>query len=376
MSKNPLPDNTGGSTKMEPSTAELDNLLQIIVLASDLRAGEGKAGKYVEDALYTKLDYAAISGIEDFFEMESEDIKERLIELIYSHFSAGEIATYEGGTSTERQVLLKQAKSKIDSNPLEKKAFSLSVAATRGIKKCLDNFEENSGFGDLDEFGTLLLEAVSDLNKLRVTHDVIPLLQRGLYASEVRSALEFWKNNCNDPAVCRAEGAWQKELTARISVLQRALGGKAILLNTQAHVGSEGLDGKGDRITDFLFQHSDTRNIVIVEIKTPETPLLGISYRNTYALSEDLSGTVSQVLLQRHEAMTNFYSKRVKSEVDFNVAAPRCVIIAGRLDKEINGDKLKLAAFEMQRQAIESNVRIITFDELYKDFSSFHLLDD
>lgn len=376
MSTIPASGNTSGESRPELSDEELDELLQVIILASDLRAGEGKSGKHVEDALYAKLDYAALLGINDFLETEAEDIKEKFRELIYSRLTTNEIAAYESGAPAERRRLLEQAKENIDSAPADLKNFSLLLVAAKSVKKCLDSFQENSGFGDFDDFGALLLAAVSDLNKLRVTHDVIPLLQRGLYASEVRKALEFWRQNCDSPTISRDEGAWQRELTNRIAVLQRTLGGKAVLLNAQAHVGSEGLDGKGDRITDFLFQHSDTRNIFIVEIKTPETPLLGTSYRNTYPLSEQLSGTVSQVLLQRHEAMTNYYTKRVKSDIDFNVAAPRCVVIVGRLDKEISDDKIKLAAFEMQRQAIESNVRVVTFDELYKDFSSFHLLDD
>lgn len=376
-----MPTNTGINSTNNTSESgitdeDLENLLHVVMMATDLRSGAGKTNKQLEDALYTKLSFSPIAGMSDFFEQETTEVREQLTASITSHLSADEVDIVEGRVPGDRKILIEKARTAINADPSKKKVVDLLLEAARSLKKCIEFYEENSGDGDLEEFGALLLEAVSDIAKVRVFHDVIPLLQRGLYATEVRQALEFWKNNSDDPKVNGKEGAWQKELTDRIAVLQRALGGKAVLLNDQAHVGSEGFDGKGDRITDFLFQHSDTRNIFLVEIKTPETPLIGIHYRNTYALSEELSGTISQVLLQRHEAMTNYYMKYKKSKVEFNVAAPRCIVIAGRLDKEINNDEFKLAAFEMQRQAVESNVRIITFDELYKDFSSFHLIDD
>jgi hypothetical protein len=110
MSKTPLPDSTDSFIKPELNDEELDDLLLVITLESDLRAVEGKSGKHVEDTLYSKLNYAPVLGIKDFFETEAEDVKEQLTTLIYSHLSADEIAAYESGNGAHRRFLLEQAK--------------------------------------------------------------------------------------------------------------------------------------------------------------------------------------------------------------------------------------------------------------------------
>lgn len=355
---------------------ELIKILQLVQLSSDLREGVGKTGEELEMALHSKLSFPVVGSIENYLEDEGAEIRDQLTAFVTSHLDPADLAIWHTRGSGGRSDLVMKAKTAINTDPKTKRIVDLLLTAATSIRKCIEFYNLNSAYGDLDDFGNLLLDAAGDINRVRVIHDVIPLLERGLHAKEVRETLDFWEKNRDDPSVNKIEGNWQKELTARTGVLRRALGGKVVLLNSQAHVGSEGLDGKGDRITDFLLQNSETRNIFLVEIKTPETPLLGGLYRNTYGFSEELSGTVSQVLVQRHEAMTNFFMKHHKSGVDFNVAAPRCIVIAGRLDKEIRDDKVKQAAFEMQRQAIEANVRVITFDELYSDFSSFHLIDD
>jgi hypothetical protein len=84
-----------------------------------------------------------------------------------------------------------------------------------------------------------------------------------------------------------------------------------------------------------------------------------------------MSGAISQVLNQRNELIMNFYSKRFSSNEIFEVFSPRCFIVAGNL-KSLCGDRNKLKAFEVQRQAIAAHVTIVTFDELYHQFSTFN----
>ncbi|WP_126880667.1 Shedu anti-phage system protein SduA domain-containing protein, partial [Aeromonas dhakensis] len=155
-------------------------------------------------------------------------------------------------------------------------------------------------------------------------------------------------------------------------LLEHLLGGSISLCYREFGVGSTDISGKGNRRTDFALLHSLSRNINLVEIKTPGTALLSNRrYRGTFGISNDLSGTIAQVLIQKSELMKNFYSKKYNDEVDFEVFAPRCYIICGLLS-DLNDDKDKLRAFEIHRDAVSSHVKIITFDELYRNFLDFN----
>jgi len=360
--------------QVEISDERFAELLDVVVLADDLRQGIGKPIELILEALYIKLDYAPVAGIEDFLDLLKEELNEKLQALLQSVLDVTEVETLRDTSDPGQQAVKEKFARVVAATPKTKQLFTCIGKAKRSLGKFLEIFTASQD-DEKEELAELLLGVISDFNKLRVTHDVVPLMERGLYASQVKQARDFWIRNFDDEVVSGDESAWQKELGQRIEVLQRALGGKVVLLHAQAHVGTDGLDGKGDRITDFLLNHADTRNVFFVEIKTPQTALLGNKYRSTFPLSSELSGAISQVLLQRNDLMTNYFMKSKKSEVDFSVAAPRCIIIAGRIDKELGTDKAKHAAFEMQRQAVEPAVRLIAFDELYEDFATFHQLD-
>lgn len=114
-----------------------------------------------------------------------------------------------------------------------------------------------------------------------------------------------------------------------------------------------------------------TNNVSLVEIKAPDTKLLGSKYRGTYPLSKDVSGAISQILIQRSELMKNFFQKSSCSPMVFEVFSPRCFLLVGDLEN-LGGDPAKIKAFEVQRQAVASHVNIVTFDELYQQFSTFN----
>lgn len=354
--------------------AQFDEILEIVALSGDLRSGVGKSTSHINEALYTKLAYTAVTGMDALLEELAEELQVGIRLFVGSALEGSAADEFVSDNSKSRKELTKQALLKIQSEPEKERVLIRLMAAFRSIKEYIEEASESPQNDDVYEFAEQLLSWITEINWLRVAPDILPLVQLGLYATEVRQALDFWNLNRDDPAASRDENVWQKELSKHLEVLQRALGGRVVLLHPQAHVGVDGIDGKGDRITDFLLNHQDTRNVFLVEIKTPSTDLLGKEYRKTYPLSSELSGAVGQVLLQRHDLMTNFYSKAHNAKSKFNVAAPRCIVIAGCLGKELENDENKRLAFEMQRQAVEPAVRIIGFDELYHDFASFHLL--
>jgi hypothetical protein len=153
------------------------------------------------------------------------------------------------------------------------------------------------------------------------------------------------------------ESFWQKLLKLNPFILSMLFGYPIVLVLDQAHVGGQTLDGKGDTIVDFLLRNESTNSLAIVEIKTPDTALVGGEFRaGRYKPSADLNGAVIQVVDQRYELLIN-YKDRAK-EVG-KAHAVDCVVVAGRKP----ADAERLASFEMYRSSLK-DVRIYTFDEV------------
>lgn len=106
-----------------------------------------------------------------------------------------------------------------------------------------------------------------------------------------------------------------------------------------------------------------TRNAALVEIKTPSTPLLGRKYRNIYNVSEDLGGSVMQVLTYRSSLQREFLGLASAIPKRLEAFEPRCVVIVGNTS-EVRADPNKLASLELYRGSCPT-VAIITFDELF-----------
>jgi hypothetical protein len=90
---------------------------------------------------------------------------------------------------------------------------------------------------------------------------------------------------------------------------QAAVPDQIIKIGEKCYLGGKGIDNSGGNISDYLFATASTRNIVIIEIKTPRTPLIGKRYRaNAYAISEELSGAIVQTLSYRDELLKSYYN--------------------------------------------------------------------
>ena len=112
-----------------------------------------------------------------------------------------------------------------------------------------------------------------------------------------------------------------------------------------------------------------SENILLIEIKTPESRLLGSSYRETvYSIHNDLTGSIIQVSTQRDSLIKDytalFYKEIVNNQRGFQALHPHCLVIAGNLDKEIGDDSIKRNSFELFRNGLK-DVQVITYDELF-----------
>lgn len=335
---------------------EIEKILALVQLSENLTDATNKNIDEIAELVYLKFDM-------DFdymdFASQIDEIKNELTGNVK------ELKEKYGGNPYD----INKMKNELDRN----KELLLHLKNMLKTKKIIDELKTNFDFEDENlEFASKVANLIPGVISMRARKDIIPLIHRGVYSEDIKNALTFWRENELSERG-KLESTWQQELTQRKAILERVIGGRVSLLHTQAHVGSDGLNGKGDKITDYMFHHTDTRNVTLVEIKTPHTILLGKTYRNTYALSEDLSGTVAQVLTQRVELTKHFFSKAHTSTAPFEFNAPKCYIVVGNIRNELGTDEQKIRAFEMHRQAVSSAVTIITFDELYDQFAKFNV---
>lgn len=247
---------------------------------------------------------------------------------------------------------------------------SVGRVAIKSISELIEYIEEYEPDCDAKEFADLVTEVMSNINDFYISTRILPMLQRGIYSTGISKLIESRDHDFLEKR--DDESFWQHKFESNKKTLEHLLGSNIDLCCGEFSVGSTDTSGKGNRRTDFALLHSLSRNISLVEIKTPGTVLLSKKkYRGTFGLSNDLSGTIAQVLIQKSELMKNYYSKRHNSAFDFEVSAPRCYIICGLLS-DISDDKDKLRAFEIHRDVVSSHVKIITFDELYHGFLDFN----
>ena len=135
------------------------------------------------------------------------------------------------------------------------------------------------------------------------------------------------------------------------------------IFSSKAYYGGKNIFNEQGNLGDLLYRNQITNNVVIVEIKTPMTAIIGSKYRNnTYLISDELSGGINQLLTSRDSLRKEYYSIAVKSHQAFEVLEPKCLLIIGKLSVL---DSEQIPSFEMFRNTL-SNITVITFDELLK----------
>ena len=164
-----------------------------------------------------------------------------------------------------------------------------------------------------------------------------------------------------------SELQWQKLLEANPFILDMAFNVPVLLVQGQAHVGGKVLNGSGEKIADFLFTNKLTDSIAVLEIKTPDTELVGKrEYRGgVYTASGELVGAVAQVLDQIDKLRSDIYRLQSQNRaVPLETYGLRGMILAGIIPE---GPRKR--AFELYRASL-AGVAIITFDELLSKLKS------
>jgi len=140
---------------------------------------------------------------------------------------------------------------------------------------------------------------------LELAPDKLRKLNVAVGLQSLKTALANWRQNAN----FSDENLWQDTLTDHSFVLEQVFSWPTTIVKGKAYIGGKTITNTGGNIVDFLVQNRLTQNAALIEIKTPATPLLGRRYRNgIYNLSEDLSGTVMQILNYKHTLQQQYIS--------------------------------------------------------------------
>jgi hypothetical protein len=165
---------------------------------------------------------------------------------------------------------------------------------------------------------------------------------------------------------------WQRLLDENPFILSLVFGYPIVQLASQGTVGGWHLKG-GAKIADYVVKNQLTHAIALVELKTPDTPLLAREYRKgVLDVSPKLSGAVMQILDQRLKLQKSLSlikdeeeDEKVRSAEIYGIDI---ILIAGRTPTE----KKAIKSFELFRGSLK-DVRIFTFDELLQKMKT--LLD-
>ena len=290
---------------------------------SDIRVGDS-----LKLSLRTDATFNLYKGLRDMYELKQE------------------IGTTELGVSRYRRV------------------DSALAAITRKLKEDPSAISLLSTEVNFDFVKTLLRalstsESVEKLKEILESVDVENLNNISTCAriAQLEDAIKLFEENIN---MGRDEEFWQKKVFEKHQwILGQIFSLPCTLFQAKAYVGGKGIDNTGGNVADFIYMNGLTRNLAIVEIKRPDTPIIKDTYRQTYSFTPEFSGAVNQVLNYRGSLTKEVDSLARGQLFAFN---PTCVVVIGRVS-ELGNDSGKIAAFENYR-AILSNVIIITYDGL------------
>lgn len=219
----------------------------------------------------------------------------------------------------------------------------------RLLARGLSRDQLSSALGDLEE-GSLLQ------------------LSNGLNLEIMERAVMDIERRINDPGA--TEDYWQDDVFAKYPwIISQVFATPCALIKSKAYVGGTTVDGNGASFVDFLYRSELTRDVLLIEIKKPITNLLSHEgYRsNSYRISTELSGALSQVLSYRQTLMIESRDIVSKSGFRFDVISPKCAIIIGNANELMDDDGVlnpaKRDTFENFRSCL-NGVMVLTYDEL------------
>ncbi len=257
---------------------------------------------------------------------------------------SGSIDSIEGGTSTYRKAESPSSLWGHKNEDVEKiiELLKTKPALTKPLLELVIK----------DQTGALLEQTLMNLDDT-----AIHTLSAHIATTQFDKVLSFMKQNMAN----QKEEDWQVFFADNQWVLSQIFSAPYTYFQAKSYIGGKALDNRCGRLSDYIVQNPLTKNIAIIEIKTPVTPLIGQLYRdNAYCLHHALSGAINQILDYKQTFLQNYYAARCNIDSEFYAFDPLCYLIIGRAGSL---SKQQIASFELYRKS-QHNVTIITFDEL------------
>jgi hypothetical protein len=231
----------------------------------------------------------------------------------------------------------------------------------------LSNFLGAQPDDALKAFAKLLRWASGLEDCARVVNELTALPAEGLQSINslvglglLRTALDVWEENEGNPD----EEFWQRTLGEQSVVLSQMFSKPVVILKEKAYVGGKAVSNTRGNLVDFLMKSNIGNNAILVEIKTPKTPLLGGQYRNgVYSFSSEASGAVIQVATYKQSLVSEYANLVQGGEEEFETFDPHCVVIVGHHKDQLS-PAAKRRSFELFRSQL-SAVELVTYDELF-----------
>ncbi|HEY4537940.1 MAG TPA: Shedu anti-phage system protein SduA domain-containing protein [Erysipelothrix sp.] len=113
--------------------------------------------------------------------------------------------------------------------------------------------------------------------------------------ANLKKILSVWEENKHHN---KLERFWQDLLKENTWILSQIFSDPTVLINDEAYVGGKTINDDGGRLVDFLYANPFSKDAVLIEIKTPFTPLISFSEYRTgvHSVHKELMGAVTQVL--------------------------------------------------------------------------------
>ena len=253
---------------------------------------------------------------------------------------------------------------------LKEPAVAVSLGRVPQIKAMTEAVSESILLSSTDiEDIASRLEASRNKPQDLPSHDSMMRLKVDIEIASLDQLIEQYEATLNS-SHSKKEKFWQNYFKENQFILQNLLAAPLDYYADQVHVGEIDLQGKGDKIVDFMLRNPVSRLATLVEIKKPSSPLtLKKPYRGkvdseVYGPSKDLGGGIAQLQSQISSSYTSLKSKiqnRMESE-PIDLPSIDGVLIIGRLDALNDNQTRSFASFRNYLHGIT----IVTFDEILK----------
>lgn len=212
--------------------------------------------------------------------------------------------------------------------------------------------------GDLQSAVWCVSCAERFLAMLRFKDDLEEVVFMGNSVARLRDVLSIWDTSHDNSS----EEFWQETFREHSFVLSQVFAEPVVFIKDKAYVGGMQMDRTDARFVDYVFAVETSRDAVLIEIKTPTTPLLSGEYRGHMLPSRDIVGSVVQVSDYRRQLVQSMQSLAPPQRLE--AFQPKAVLIAGSRAKDLS-EAGAAKAFDAYRATLH-DVQLITFDELFR----------